>query len=916
MNPQSLKRWFDNLKQRDPRLYQDLSARLSDRMAKITPKPGLEGSEAAQPAPPLVHATLETIVREGRPALLVKNGKITGEDTAVDDLSKEIVDRLMQAASAIEPIIPLVGRIDVANFAGGVDYLGTGWLIDTNIIVTNRHVANLIARWDGGTYRFVAGRFGDPLKVSIDYRHEKGLAGKDVADIERVIFIEPDERKADIAFLEVKRTSDGQVQDRIQLADTDAAVGADVAVVGYPARASADVIPDQAWMDRIYGGAYDVKRVAPGLMDEQSRGWATHDCTTLGGNSGSTVIDMKTGRAVALHFAGLYMIENYAVPASTIRAYLRDKPWLGMREASSSVPTPAQDATPVITPAVQAPIRAPAGSVSIEIPLTISIGLGQPVLAAGAASGTQAAVFADVDAASAAFARSYRAADVLAVRPGYLIKQGQISDQKCIAVSAQPGKVEAVSATLPSSFGGYLVDVRPASLADQIARSTEAVVAEAVTSVMYDDSARTGPDFSFDPVDEEMKVVCHVGPERSFEVLKPFLEDSSEELISSMYQFYAEHVAEAVEAALDKGVAMQIVLDPQTRDPQSGKTATGDFERSDTFNKWAKGSKFDRIFVPLGSNGLVAKAYHIKVTVRDQSAFWLSSGNWTRTSQPLIAESDHDDPKKVGRSGNREWHVVIENKTLANRFRNHILADFAQCKKLGGRLEAVEEPEVMVDVPITALEAIELEAAPAKLLEPITIERRVQVKPLLTPDQKGSVYSDAVLDLIGSARKQLVFENQYIDMSGASGGYLQKLVTLLVKKSKELDDCRIILRSGMNGFLDNMQALKKLGMDVNKCVRRLPGVHTKGIVADGKRVLIGSQNWSSLGVTLNRDASLLFDDEDIAQYFLRAFDIDWDRASELSQLEAVAEAEEPRLAVGATPPPGFKRMPLWEYLEG
>ena len=86
-----------------------------------------------------------------------------------------------------------------------------------------------------------------------------------------------------------------------------------------------------------------------------------------------------------------------------------------------------------------------------------------------------------------------------------------------------------------------------------------------------------------------------------------------------MYQFYAEHVAEAVEAALDKGVAMQIVLDPQTRDPQSGKTATGDFEQSDTFNKWAKGSKFDRIFVPLGSNGLVAKAYHIKVTVRDQS---------------------------------------------------------------------------------------------------------------------------------------------------------------------------------------------------------------------------------------------------------------------------------------------------------
>jgi hypothetical protein len=179
---------------------------------------------------------------------------------------------------------------------------------------------------------------------------------------------------------------------------------------------------------------------------------------------------MKTGCAVALHFAGLYMIENYAVPASTIRGYLRDKPWLGMRETSTSTAASAQDGKPVVTPSVQAPIRAPGGSVSIEIPLTISISLGQPVLAAPS-SGTQAAVFADVDAASAAFAHSHRAPDFLAVRPGYLIKQGRISDQECIAVSVQPGKVEAASATLPSSFGGYPVDVRPASLADQIARS-------------------------------------------------------------------------------------------------------------------------------------------------------------------------------------------------------------------------------------------------------------------------------------------------------------------------------------------------------------------------------------------------------------------------------------------------------------
>ena len=80
-------------------------------------------------------------------------------------------------------------------------------------------------------------------------------------------------------------------------------------------------------MERVFGGRYDVKRAAPGIMTPNSRGWATHDCTTLGGNSGSVVIDLKSGEAVALHFAGAYVIENYAVPASKIRKYLNQRPW-------------------------------------------------------------------------------------------------------------------------------------------------------------------------------------------------------------------------------------------------------------------------------------------------------------------------------------------------------------------------------------------------------------------------------------------------------------------------------------------------------------------------------------------------------------------------------------------------------------
>ena len=80
--------------------------------------------------------------------------------------------------------------------------------------------------------------------------------------------------------------------------------GRGVAVIGYPAKDSRTRIPDE--MDRIFGSVYNVKRLAPGdvtAVSEQEQ-LVNHDCTTLGGNSGSAVLDLETGEAVALHFAG------------------------------------------------------------------------------------------------------------------------------------------------------------------------------------------------------------------------------------------------------------------------------------------------------------------------------------------------------------------------------------------------------------------------------------------------------------------------------------------------------------------------------------------------------------------------------------------------------------------------------------
>lgn len=901
------RRWLESLKARDPELFAELEPKLAPPAAGLAPETVGEGPQRP------TDIVVETIVREGRPALTIKDNVIVEAGPEIEAAAKPIAKRLKDAASIINPIIPLVGRIDVLNHPSNLPYVGTGWLVDTDVVITNRHVAELIARTDSKDFRFRLDGFGNPLSVSLDYYHERETDHSAVAQVLRVIWIETDPAKADIAFIQVGRRSDGLAPGQIDLADADPVENTDVAVVGYPARAPSHIVPDQARMDAIYGGVYDVKRIAPGLIGANSEGWMTHDCTTLGGNSGSVVLDMKTGRALGLHFAGLYLIENYAVPVSVVREYLRTRPWQFERAGAPRAPAaPGSVVAHGVT-------NAGGMSFTVSLPVTLTVSLGTPAVTVGAAPAVAGGDAASNDAIEAAATRlaQTRLPGVVSVRPGYLLRAGKLTDADCLVVAAAPARVAEVRRAMPATFENFPVDVRPASLSDQAAAAFPIFDEAAVTSILYDDAARTGPGFSFAIVEEPMKVVLHVGPERSWKILEEFITSASSELVSSMYEFHAEHIADAFEAPVTGGVELTMVLATQSRNPKSGDIEEGDFDRLERFSRWdADAAKFDRVFVPLGSKGLVANSYHIKVTVKDQKLVWLSSGNWKQSSQPQIAAGDLDNPKKTSPAGNREWHVVIENDTLAERFRNHILADLERSRVLGGTVEAVE-PQIMVDVPIAALEAMQLEAPASKVLQPLTLDRTVKVKPLLTPDKKGAVYANAVIDLIESAERQLLFQIPYIKATTKTG-FLDDLITALIRKSKELDDFRLILRSdGLE--IEQLEALKRRGLDVENLVRRLPKTHTKGMVVDGERVLIGSHNWSGPGVSLNRDASLIFHDRDVAQYYLEAFEIDWARAGGISLeaafLESLAAAT-PRLATGATPPPGFRRMTLDDYLEG
>jgi hypothetical protein len=195
-------------------------------------------------------------------------------------------------------------------------------------------------------------------------------------------------------------------------------------------------------------------------------------------------------------------------------------------------------------------------------------------------------------------------------------------------------------------------------------------------------------------------------------VLSDYIANAKGRMVSSMYEFHAEHVADAIQERLENGIKMDLALDNATRVTRAG-VGDGDFNRKTVFRKWARDFSFDRIYVPEGPNGLIADSYHIKVTVDDNDRLWLSSGNWKNSSQPNIEPADLNNLRAIrAKKGNREWHVVIKNKTLATRYRSHILADLEFSKENGGTEEAVVD-DVLVDVPIAIEESVAFETGSA-----------------------------------------------------------------------------------------------------------------------------------------------------------------------------------------------------------
>jgi trypsin-like peptidase len=267
------------------------------------------------------------IVTDGtRPSLTVNGGFVDLSDPAIGEWDAP----LNEFRNAVEKVISAVGRINIPVAPG---FAGTGFVVARGLAITNRHVLEIIAKQDGnGDWRL-----NWPEKTTMDFIAEDGAAPADTYPVSGVKFAGPDAINEivsfphlDAAVLAIEADARPNFPAAVKLEKTPGALssGRDLYVVGFPGQPRAYFgagppppgYETSAILSSLFNAKFGVKKLAPGRVDaapgvlaNDTKAWVfSHDASTLGGNSGSAVVDLGSngGSVIGLHFGGMSREQN------------------------------------------------------------------------------------------------------------------------------------------------------------------------------------------------------------------------------------------------------------------------------------------------------------------------------------------------------------------------------------------------------------------------------------------------------------------------------------------------------------------------------------------------------------------------------------------------------------------------------
>jgi phosphatidylserine/phosphatidylglycerophosphate/cardiolipin synthase-like enzyme len=319
-----------------------------------------------------------------------------------------------------------------------------------------------------------------------------------------------------------------------------------------------------------------------------------------------------------------------------------------------------------------------------------------------------------------------------------------------------------------------------------------------------------------------------------------FLDSATERVLLAGYTISSEAVVEALAAAIERGVDVEVLADGS---PVGGMT--GDMA--------AALSELDRAGATvrvLAGNRERYRHHHAKYAVVDSRAL-VTTENWK--------------PAGTGGKGSRGWAVITDQRPVVEGLVETFRADI-------GWVDAVPwaryDPELVDGDRSTGGYPASFET------REVTVER---TQLLVTPDNAGRVIRQRIRDAEDS------LDIKQVSIGGRSFPFLQAVLDA-ARRGVEV---RILLSSAwyvaeenrqLAAWLSDQAAAADLPLSVRLATPAgaFEKIHAKGMIVDGEQALVGSINWNENSVQNNREVALLLEGE-AAGYFREVFEADWQR---------------------------------------
>ena len=380
------------------------------------------------------------------------------------------------------------------------------------------------------------------------------------------------------------------------------------------------------------------------------------------------------------------------------------------------------------------------------------------------------------------------------------------------------------------------------------------------------------------------EVVATSAPDNNFKGLVRRFDSAQREILVSIYHFTGRQIADSLARAAQRGVSVHIYAEgvPVGGLPDKTLRLFRRLIRSGVTVSILRGDKDKQILKRFRYD-------HSKYAIIDREWVVIGTENYGTTGHPIDT-----------RYGNRGWEIQIKNPDL--------VADLLKVWRWDtGRsnLDVVLGDERLRVDGGSAEQAPELvgpsksKSKPKRLgtylnpAAPLSSQGEMALQLVLSPDNSLSERG-AIIGMVNAAQRELlVLQNSMPTRWGRGRKKVASpLVSAVVAAARRGVKTRVLLDAvfyqldplkpdGNDDTVRYLNALaKKEGLDLKARIIDLETIglskiHAKGVLVDGDKTFVGSQNWSENSFRGNREVGVVIESKAVNGYYRRLFWRDW-----------------------------------------